>query len=61
MCALWPPCAGVLKTLGASYADAARAERQPDAAVMPHDDALPLLSSMLSRSDETLYVQWCAI
>lgn len=56
--AVW---AGVLKTLGLSYADAARAERQPDAAVMPHDDALPLLSSMRSRSDEKPYVKWCAI
>jgi hypothetical protein len=59
-CALWP-CAGVLKTLGASYADAAQAERQSGQGVMPCEDALPLLQSMLDRSDEAPYAQWCAI
>ncbi len=59
-CALWP-CAGVLKTLGASYADAAQAKRQSGQSVMPREDALPLLQSMLDRSDEPLYAQWCAI
>ena len=59
-CALWP-CAGVLKTLGASYADAAQAERQSGQGVMPCEDALPLLQSMLERSDDALYAEWCAI
>ena len=59
-CALWP-CAGVLKTLGASYADAAQAERQSGQCVMPREDALPLLQSMLERSDDALYAEWCAI
>ncbi len=59
-CALWP-CAGVLKTLGASYADAAQAERQSGQGVMPRENALPLLKSMLDRSDEVLCAEWCAI
>ena len=58
--ALWP-CADVLKTLGVSYADAAQAERQSGQGVMPRENALPLLKSMLDRSDDALYAEWCAI
>ena len=60
MRALWP-CAEMLKTLGVSYADAAHSKRQSGQSVMPRKDALPLLQSMLDRSDEALYAEWCAI
>jgi len=36
-------------------------QRDKTAAVMPQDDALPLLRSMRSKSDEALFVQWCGI